>query len=133
MKIERIARGSVTVLRPEDRLDLLGYLDLEESLRECLAAGRVRLVVDLSRVTFLSSTAIAVLARYWGEASELGGALALACPTREARSSLELANLDSLFRVFDDLRKAVRRIEEGTTALRRIKKRPSGQLAREEN
>jgi len=131
MKIEKSVRGGVAVLRPEDRLDLLGYLDLEEALRETLAIGRTRIVLDLSKVTFLSSTAIAVLARYWGEASELGGALALARPTREARNNLELANLDALFRIFEELDKAVRALEEMTTIVKRRRKRPSGCSARE--
>ena len=41
MRIEVEERGEVTVVSPEDRLDLLGYLDLEETFSELLREGRM--------------------------------------------------------------------------------------------
>ena len=78
MEIERRDVGRVTVLRPEDRFDILGYLDLEETLAEVLGEGRKFVVLDLSRVTFANSSSLAVLVRFAREAEMLGGTLVLA-------------------------------------------------------
>ncbi len=82
-----------------------GDIDFDASpkLRECLAdrihAGARRLVVDLSKVTFIDSTAIGVLV---GAVMRLheegGGTLAVVCAEENRRVTriFEIAGVDSL-------------------------------------
>lgn len=107
MNIETQDRGPVTVVRPEDRLDIVGYLELEECLSGLLERGRPRLVLDLEEATFINSTALAVMSRFWADCARSGGALVIARPSREAKNFLRLGNIDDLIDVFPTLEEAV--------------------------
>ena len=106
MKIEVEERGPVTVIRPEDRLDIVGYLELEECLASSLRAGRSRLVLDLEEATFINSSALAVMSRFWADCAQAGGALAIARPSREARNFLRLGELDDLIEIYATVEEA---------------------------
>ena len=107
MRIETDDRGTVTVIRPEDRLDILGYLELEECLGSLLQRGRNRLVLDLADTTFINSTALGVVSRFWADCARSGGVLVIAQPSREARHFLRLGEVDELVDVFATLDQAV--------------------------
>jgi anti-anti-sigma factor len=108
MRIEVEQSGTVTVVRPEDRLDIVGYLELEECLTEVISKGCSHLVLDLEEATFINSSALAVLSRFWGDCARAGGVLMIARPSREARNFLRLGELDDLIEIFDSLDEAVR-------------------------
>ena len=90
---------------------LIGELDLYNApaLREALldAAGRAprRLVVDLSEVTFLDSTALGALVQARSALPE--GEFALAAPRLEARRALEVSGLDRHFVVHKTVESAL--------------------------
>jgi len=107
MHIEIDHRGSVTIIRPEDRLDIVGYLELEECLLDRLKEDRNRLVLDLEEATFINSSALAVMSRFWADCARAGGTLVIARPSGEARKFLRLGNLDNLMDIFEDLEDAV--------------------------
>jgi anti-sigma B factor antagonist len=107
MKIQTAEHGSVTVVRPEDRLDILGYLELEECFQGLLARGRTRIVLDLEETTFINSTAMAVMGRFWADCAKAGGALVIARPSREARNFLRLGDVDDLIAIHPDVDAAV--------------------------
>jgi len=107
MRIEIEDRGPVTVIRPEDRLDIVGYLELEECLGSLLARGRARLVLDLEEASFISSAALGVVSRFWADCARSGGALVVARPSREARNFLRLGDIDQLIDIFPTLDEAV--------------------------
>ena len=101
MKIDVEDRGEVAVLIPENRLDLLGYLDLDEALGTLMREGRNRLILDLSNVGFMNSTSMAVIHRYSIQAKERRGGLILANVTDSVKGILSLGGLDELVDVCD--------------------------------
>ncbi len=107
MRIEIEHRGAVTIIRPEDRLDIVGYLELEECLAERLAEGRSRLVLDMEEATFINSSALAVMSRFWADCARAGGILVICRPSEEAKNFLRLGGLDNLVDVFELLDDAV--------------------------
>jgi len=107
MRIETEDRGAVTVIRPEDRLDIVGYLELEEHLAGFLARGRNRLILDLSEATFINSAALGVMSRFWADCARAGGVLVIARPSREARNFLRLGEVDELIDVFPSIEDAL--------------------------
>ncbi len=64
-----------------------------------IASGSLRLAVDLSDVTFIDSTALAVLVRAMKRCRLGGGGLLLRDPSETVRVILELTRLDSAFEV----------------------------------
>ena len=85
-------RGSAVVVRVEGRLDAKSAPRL---LEHCLAARHAggHLVLNLSQVTFLSSSGVGVLLVLAEKVREGGGSLRIASPSAAVRAPLELLNL----------------------------------------
>ena len=98
------------IRRDDDRIvvSLAGELDLynahevRDALLQCCAEGPERLVVDLSGVTFIDSTALGVLIEARAKLANRRGFL-LAAPGIETRRALEISGLDRHFAVHESL------------------------------
>lgn len=97
MYIDRRLESGVIILRPEDRLDIIGYLDLEETLGDLMLDGHSKIIIDLSLVTYVNSTSLAVMARFAREADLAGGRLVLASPSKTFQRILDVAITDKSF------------------------------------
>ncbi len=106
MEITVEERGEITVVAPNDRLDLLGYLELEAVLGKLLRDGRKKLVLDMSGVNFINSTCMAVIHRYSLDARDKGGNLVLACAAESVKGILGLGGLDKLIPMCDTVDEA---------------------------
>ena len=93
--------GSVVVSLAGE-LDLYNAHEVREALLECCAEGPNRLVVDLSGVKFIDSTALGVLIEARTR-MENRRAFMLAAPGLETRRALEISGLDRHFAVHDSL------------------------------
>jgi anti-sigma B factor antagonist len=88
-----------SVISVEGELDLDTAPRLKWMLVDSLEAGRTRLVVDLSLVTFMDSTTLGVLV---GVARRLdaGARLAIVCVRPNVLKIFEFAGLDGVFAIF---------------------------------
>ncbi len=96
----------------QDVLRLAGSVDLEHSpdIRRTLldaVAKRVNVFVDLSEVTYIDSSGIACLVEALQAARDHGANLGLVAVSRQAMRVLELARLDMVFSIHDDLASAL--------------------------
>ena len=91
--------GSVVVSLAGE-LDLYNAHEVRETLVVCCAEGPERLVVDLSGVTFIDSTALGVLIEARTKLANRRGFL-LASPGHETKRALEVSGLDRHFAVYD--------------------------------
>ena len=96
----------------QDVLRLTGSVDLEHSpdIRKTLldaVAERVNVFVDLSEVTYIDSSGIACLVEALQTARNHGADLGLISVSRQAMRVLELARLDMVFSIHDDLASAL--------------------------
>ncbi|MCW3028326.1 MAG: anti-sigma factor antagonist [Solirubrobacterales bacterium] len=92
------------VLDVEGELDLASAPSLKWALTDLLDAGHDQVVVDLSLVTFIDSTALGVLVGVKKNLSP-GAKLAIACTHPDVLNIFELTGLDAtfdLFPTFDD-------------------------------
>jgi anti-sigma B factor antagonist len=83
-------------------LDLYNAHEVREALLECCAEAPDRLVVDLSAVKFIDSTALGVLIEARTRLANRRSFL-LAAPGLETRRALEISGLDRHFVVHDSL------------------------------
>jgi anti-sigma B factor antagonist len=93
--------GSVVVSLAGE-LDLYNAHEVREALLECCAEAPDRLVIDLSGVTFIDSTALGVLIEARTKLEDRRGFL-LAAPGLETKRALEISGLDRHFAVHDSL------------------------------
>ena len=97
--------GSVVVSLAGE-LDLYNAHQVREALLAACAEGPERLVVDLSAVKFIDSTALGVLIEARTKLPNRRGFL-LAAPGLETKRALEISGLDRHFSVHDSLDEAL--------------------------
>ena len=98
--------GSSMVVGLAGELDLYNAHTLRETLLECCSEAPERLVVDLSEVKFIDSTALGVLIEARTRMPNRRGFL-LAAPGLETRRALEISGLDKHFTVHESLSDAL--------------------------
>jgi anti-sigma B factor antagonist len=89
--------GAVNVLPLEGEIDLHVSPRVRSSLASMIARRPKQIVVDLSGVTFIDSSGLAVLINAMQDVKEYGGKLTLSGITQNVRSILEMARLDQFF------------------------------------
>ena len=106
------------MVSPDGALDLGSAPRLKRTLAELAGKNCTRIVIDLSRVTFMDSTALGVLV---GIGRRLGpdGVLAVAAPSAQARTLFEVTGLNRTIEMFPTVDAAI-------TSLRHADDRDSG-------
>lgn len=99
-------QGDACVVRLGGELDLYNAPHVRKALNAACADSPGRVVVDLSEVEFIDSTALGVLieARRWLDNSR---AFLLAAPGLETRRALEISGLDRHFTVHQSVSEAL--------------------------
>ncbi len=91
----------VTVIVAEGRLDALVSPNLDEILQQSVDHGRVYLVVDFARVSYISSSCLRVLLLGARRARERGGDLKLCCLSPRVHQVFALAGFDLVFELWE--------------------------------
>jgi anti-sigma B factor antagonist len=111
---QRELDARVSVISVAGELDLSTAPRLKWMLVDALAAGRDQLVVDLSRTTFMDSTALGVLVgvRRRLDARER---LAIVCASPEVLKIFEYAGMDAAFAIVPTLDEALAQVRGRAT------------------
>lgn len=107
---------SVRVLAPAGELDLCVAGDLRQHVLAAIAEGVERLVVDLSEVTFVDSTALGALADAAKRLRSNDRSLAVVCVDRNILRVLEVTGLSRLFRMYGSIPEALADGRQATRA-----------------
>lgn len=98
--------GTTSVVSVEGELDLATSPRLKWALLDALDAGHTRLVVDLSLVSFIDSTALGVLVAV-NRRLEGDRPLAIVCERPNVLQVFEFAGVDGAFAIFPTLAEAL--------------------------
>jgi anti-sigma B factor antagonist len=90
----------VHVVSPTGEVDALTAPQLGRRLLTLADQGKTRLVVDLSRVTFMDSTGIGVLLDALRRLTARRGGLVLVCPTERILRPFEVTGLVGYLKIF---------------------------------
>jgi anti-sigma B factor antagonist len=93
--IERTRDG----IRVSGELDLQAAPALKRALVTVIGEGHLDVVVDLTEVTFLDSTALGVLAGRYRELRARGGSIAVICNNPNVLETLEIAGVGHALRL----------------------------------
>jgi RNA polymerase sigma-70 factor (sigma-B/F/G subfamily) len=102
LDIEIRSDGEVDVVRLAGTADLASSVRLRLALYECLDAGRLHLVVDLSSLRLLDCASVDVLLNVQAEAEERGGSLRAPGATGLPLDVLEITGTAKRLRAYDD-------------------------------
>ena len=97
----------VGVVRLTGEVDMYTAPQLKESMLGLIDGGAAKVVIDLSGVTFIDSTALGVLIGGVRRLHAAGGAMALVVATRPVGRVLSITGLDRVFAIRDTLEDAV--------------------------
>lgn len=95
------------VLPLEGEIDLHVSPNVAETLRVMTRKKPRRLVIDLTRVTYVDSSALAVFIQGQQNVEAYGGKFRLAGLHDDVRTIFEMAKLDQVFRIFPDVESAL--------------------------
>jgi len=100
----------VTVVNLNDSsiLDALQVEQIGDELFELVEARACRkIVLDFSKVKFLSSSALGILIRLRKEAQEIKGKIVFCGMRRDLRQTFKITNLDKLFEFYENEEQAL--------------------------
>jgi anti-sigma B factor antagonist len=81
-------------------IDLHNSPEFRDALLVLIATAKPKnLILNMSQVPYMDSSAIAVLVESLRKVRAVGGALYLVAPQARVRSVLEIAHLDSIFKI----------------------------------
>jgi anti-sigma B factor antagonist len=88
-------------------IDLFTAPEFKQRVSEPLDAGRTRLVVDLSRTTFIDSSSLGVLIGAHRRLKRRGGSLAVVCDNDAIVKTFRITGLDGVFTLVATLDEAL--------------------------
>jgi anti-sigma B factor antagonist len=104
-----------SLLSVEGDLDLASAPNLKWALADLQSVGARHVVVDLSKVSFIDSTALGVLVGAQ-RGLDPGVKLAIACAEENVLRIFELTGLDGMFEIVPTLQDALGYVQGSTTA-----------------
>src|SRR5688500_9261672 len=102
-----VTADGIVVIRSEGRLNMASAPQLRAVVAECAAAGRSRIVVDLSAITFVDSSGLGALIGGLRTARQAAGELRIAAPTEQVAPVLGRTTLDRVLRPFATVEDAI--------------------------
>lgn len=103
------------VIELAGEVDLYTAPEFKERLVGLIEGGKRRLVVDLTRTTFIDSTTLGVLVGGVKRLRPLGGALALVCRDPNITKIFEITGLDRVFPIYATRSEALAGVSSAAT------------------
>ena len=95
----------ISVIRPQGRLDNSTSRDFEQDLLKRIETGDHLLVLDFSKITFISSAGLRAILSAAKRIKSAGGRLAICSPTKHVKEIFDVTGcmtLLDIFPTFDD-------------------------------
>ncbi len=102
-----VTEGGVAIVHSEGRLNMAAAPQLRRVVSDLAAAGRSRIVIDLSAVTFIDSSGLGALIGGLKSARQAAGDLRIAAPTEQVTTVLGLTNLDRVLKPYGSVDEAL--------------------------
>jgi len=98
----------VEIITVEGYLDAHTFEQLDNVMLDLFSRGRVRLVVDLEKVDYISSAGAGVFIGNIGKAQDKGGNIVLLKPSENVKEVFELLGLTQIFTLVNTQDEALR-------------------------
>ncbi|MDD5591388.1 MAG: STAS domain-containing protein [Dehalococcoidales bacterium] len=107
MEVSERTAGGVKVIALGGRLDAYAANDIERKLDSLVASEKVRLVVDLGQLDYISSSGLRVLLGALKKAREQQGDIVLSGLQPYVKEIFEISGFTQLFKMFDKTEEAI--------------------------
>lgn len=106
--------ASTHVVDVAGEVDLYSAPELKMHVLDAIDSGKTRIVVDLTRTTFIDSTTLGVLVGARKRLREHGGVLAVVCPDPDKLGLFEMTGLDRVFSIHADRTAALAAVQSAS-------------------
>jgi anti-sigma B factor antagonist len=100
-------RGDAVVVTVGGDLDIVTSPALDDCLAQARDVGSRRIILDLSAVDFMDTSALAVIVGHWKKLEAAGGSLALAGARYRYTKTLWITGLADRLSLYDDVEAAL--------------------------
>jgi anti-anti-sigma factor len=100
MIVNEEKKGNVYVLTPEGRLDTTNYTILEQHLAKITGANAGNILIDMSKLEYISSSGLRVLLMYLKKSKEVNGRLMLCSMIPDIREVFEISGFVNIFEIY---------------------------------
>ena len=107
MEISEKTVGNVNIIYLNGRLDAYASTDVEKKLDSLIAVKQVNLVVELSRLEYISSSGLRVLLSGIKKVKKEQGDIRLACLQPYVKEVFDIAGFTQLFQIFNSEEDAI--------------------------
>ena len=108
MKVNVRSEGDVSVVDLSGKITIgEGDVVLRETVETLLKEGRSKIVLNLSRISYMDSAGIGELVACYKRSREKGGQLKLLNPSGKVYDLLQLTKLEEIFETFRDEGEAI--------------------------
>jgi len=105
--IERTQIGDKLVLHVAGRMDAENASAFESQCASCIAEGFTSIVMDLGRLTYVSSMGLSAIVKVAKELRAKGGEVRICCLTGLVRQLFEITRLNHVFPPHDSVESAL--------------------------
>jgi anti-anti-sigma factor len=105
--IKCIHENNIMVLEIKGEVDAYTAQDLNNTLLDLLSQGYNRIVMDVSKIIFISSAGIRAILFAHREAVQLGGEVRLVGPTDQVRRTFKIAGFFEVLQITDGLQESI--------------------------
>ena len=100
MEITTAAQGDVTVVSIAGRIDTVSAPELEGEINRTIDGGNRKLLLDFSKVTYISSGGLRVLLATAKKLKDPGDRYGLCCLSPDVHKIIRLAGFTSIFSIY---------------------------------
>jgi anti-sigma B factor antagonist len=93
-------------------VDLFSAPELKLAISRAIDEGSTRIIVDLTKATFVDSTTLGVLVGTLKRLRAASGSLAVVCPSEDMRRLFDLTGLERVFSIHQDVESAQRSVRD---------------------
>ncbi len=112
MKVEQRQQDELTIFDFEGDFDSRSAGSAKDQMREAIAEGHNRILVNLDGVNYIDSAGLGTLVSALKTVREQNGNIWLAGLTSHVRMVMELTRLHRVFEIFEDVEEALSRLTE---------------------
>jgi anti-anti-sigma factor len=116
MEITQRVEGDVTVVQPDGRIDTLAAEQLDQALQAAVSGGSNKVVMDMSKVEYISSAGLRSLAAMLVKCRDEGGDMKLAALNERVTRVFKIIGFDLLMSVTDTPEAAIAEFSTGAAS-----------------
>lgn len=104
VKVEE--KNGFSVVKVEGEVDLFNSQDLKSDVENLINSGKVKLILDMTKVSYIDSSGLGILVGINKRARMRGGFLRLAALPPDIKHLFEMTKLDKIFDIYPTVERA---------------------------